>query len=118
MGGTVRRRRVARGWWRRRFLATENGEQTADESIDTVSARATRRHRDVLFARLFGRQVSPCEDALIPTGSVGLWRSQEVFLVDSVCHQGPPRRAKSTVTSLCDETRKLDGPSDQEGEGQ
>jgi hypothetical protein len=92
-------------------------ERLRGRYLAPVIARAARRHRDVLRARHFGRRLSPCESDQILIGPVGLWRSHEVFLVDSVCHQGPPRRAKSTVTSLGDVTRKLDGPSDQEGEG-
>ncbi|MHB2029260.1 MAG: hypothetical protein ACYCPT_10640 [Acidimicrobiales bacterium] len=101
------------------LLATDGGDKTNGEFIDTVGARATRHHRDVLLARIFGRQASPCEDDQIPIGPVGLWLSQEVFLVGVFSfHQGPPRRGKSMVTLLSDEARKLDGRIDQADEEQ
>ncbi|MHB2029396.1 MAG: hypothetical protein ACYCPT_11340 [Acidimicrobiales bacterium] len=114
-GATMRRRRVIRGWWHRRFLATENGEQTNDEST-TPRAQVRRRHRDVLPVPFSENQVSPCDGDLIPIGPVGLWGSQEVYLVDSVCRHGPPRRGKPMVTLLSDETRKLDGRIDKADE--
>ncbi|WP_235347895.1 hypothetical protein [Acidithrix ferrooxidans] len=62
-------------------------------------------------------QVSASDGDLIPIGPVGMWGSQEVFLVGvSLCHQGPPRRGKSMVTLLSDETRKLDGRIDEADE--
>ena len=117
MGRTVRRRRVIRGWWHRRYLATENGEQTNDESTTTPRAQVPRRHREVVPVWFSEGQVSPCDGDLIPIGPVGLWRSQEVFLVGVLsCNQGPPRRGKSMVTLLNGETRKLDGRIDQADE--
>lgn len=106
MGRTVRSRRVVRGWWHRRFLATENGEQTNDESTKP-RVQVRRRHRDVPPVPFSEGQVSPCDGDLIPIGPVGLWRSQEVFLVGVLsCHQGPPRRGKSMVTLLSDESTR------------
>ena len=118
-GATVRRRRVAGGWWRGRFLATDGGAMTNDEPTGAVRGRALRRQREVLSAlsvRFSGRRVRGRTIDPILIGAVGRWRSQEVFLVDSVCLQGPPRRAKSTVTLLGDETRKLERRTDQAGE--
>ena len=91
-------------------------ERLRGRYLAPLGARAARRHCDVLRARNFWCQVSPCEDDLILLGPVGLWRFQEVFLVGSACHQGPPRRAKSTITLLSDEMRKLDGRIDQADE--
>jgi hypothetical protein len=115
----VRRRRVVGGWWRGRLLATDGGGETSGEPVGTVRERLLRRQREALSAlsvRFSGRRVRGRTIDPILIGAVGRWRSQEVFLVDSVCLQGPPRRAKSTVTSLGDETRKSERRTDQAGE--
>ena len=92
---------------------------TNDESVSTDRGRSLWRQREVLSAlsvRFSGRRVRGRTIDPILIGAVGRWRSQEVFLVDSVCLQGPPRRAKFAVTSLGDETRKSERRTDQAGE--
>jgi len=90
---------------------------TNDESVSTDRGRALWREAlSALSVRLLERRVRGRTVDPILIGPVGRWRSQEVFLVDSVCLQGPPRRAKSTVTLLGDETRKFDQRTDQAGE--
>lgn len=116
MGGTVRRRRFVRRWWRRLFLATENREQTNDESTATPRAQVRRHHHEVPSVRFSRRRVSTRVIDPIVIGWVGHSRSHEVILVDSVFHQGPPRLAKSTVTLLGAGTRRTDGRALQTGE--
>lgn len=91
-------------------------ERLRGRYLAPVVARETRRHRDVLLARLFGRQVSPCESDQILIGRGGHLPSQEVFIVDVLSWQGgtaPSCKIRLHAIGCWDEK---DGRPEQEGE--